>query len=285
MYDMVQQSWIINCLKMFKISDEVINVIKKTMKTWRVELTVGWRSLAEAKIHRGVFQGDAPSPLLFITAIMPLKHILRKCTAGCGNRDETINHIISECSKKAEKEYKTRHNWVCKLTHWEICKKLKFDHTNKWYIHNPASLLENDTHKLLWDFNIQTGYLILARRSYLIIIDKKKRICKIADFAVPADHWIKLKECEKKDKMQIIHNFRDNSFRWFKVTYICKVQPCWHRQNRKICICLLVKILWKIYYRINILSWMQGPDLISNIQIFSIINALKLYKMDTKSQI
>ena len=29
---------------------------------------------------------------------------------------------------------------------------------------------------------------------------KKKKICKIVDFAVPADHWIKLKECEKRDK-------------------------------------------------------------------------------------
>ena len=29
---------------------------------------------------------------------------------------------------------------------------------------------------------------------------EKKRICKIVDFAVPADHRIKLKECEKKDK-------------------------------------------------------------------------------------
>ena len=27
-----------------------------------------------------------------------------------------------------------------------------------------------------------------------------QRICKIVDFAVPADHRIKLKECEKKDK-------------------------------------------------------------------------------------
>ena len=33
-----------------------------------------------------------------------------------------------------------------------------------------------------------------------IIIHKKKRICKIADFAVPVDYRIKLKECEKKDK-------------------------------------------------------------------------------------
>ena len=29
---------------------------------------------------------------------------------------------------------------------------------------------------------------------------KKKTICKIVDFAVSADHRIKLKECEKKDK-------------------------------------------------------------------------------------
>ncbi len=29
---------------------------------------------------------------------------------------------------------------------------------------------------------------------------KKKKICKIVDFAIPAAHRIKLKECEKKDK-------------------------------------------------------------------------------------
>ena len=28
----------------------------------------------------------------------------------CGDRDETINHIISECSKLALKEYKARHD-------------------------------------------------------------------------------------------------------------------------------------------------------------------------------
>ena len=29
----------------------------------------------------------------------------------CGDRDETINHIISECSKLAQKEFKARHDW------------------------------------------------------------------------------------------------------------------------------------------------------------------------------
>ena len=80
-YDMVPHSWIINSLKIYKISDEVINFVDKTMKTWSVELTAGGRRLAEAKTQRGIFQGDALSPLLFIIAMMPLNHILRKCTA------------------------------------------------------------------------------------------------------------------------------------------------------------------------------------------------------------
>ena len=125
----------------------------------------------------------------------------QNCKCGlCDDRDETINHIISECSKLAQKEYKTRHDWVGKVIHWEMCKKFKFEHTNNWYMHNPAPVLENYIHELLWDFDIKTDHLISARRPDLIIINKKKRTCKIVDFAVPPDHRIKLKECEKKDK-------------------------------------------------------------------------------------
>ena len=95
-YDMVPQSWIINCLKMYKISHEVISFIEKTMKTLREELTAGGRSLAEAKIQRSIFQGDALSPLLFIIAMIPLNHILRKCTAGykLSRSQEKINHLM-----------------------------------------------------------------------------------------------------------------------------------------------------------------------------------------------
>ena len=42
-----------------------------------------------------------------------------------------INHIINECSKLARKEYKTRPDWAGKVIYWELCKKLKFDHTMK----------------------------------------------------------------------------------------------------------------------------------------------------------
>ena len=93
----------------------------------------------------------------------------------CGNRDETITYIIRENSKLAQKEYKTRHDWVGKVIHWELCKKLKFDHTNKWFMHNLASVMENETHKFQWDFDIQTDHQIPTWKPDLIIIDKKKK--------------------------------------------------------------------------------------------------------------
>ena len=41
---------------MYKISDKIINFIDKTMKTLKVELTAGGRSLAEAKVLKVYFK-------------------------------------------------------------------------------------------------------------------------------------------------------------------------------------------------------------------------------------
>ena len=100
----------------------------------------------------------------------------------------------------AQKEFKTKHKWVGNVIHWVLCKKLKFDHSNKGYMHNSEYVLENETHKLPWDFEIQTDHRISARRPDLIIINEKERTCRIVDFAIPADHRVKLKESEKRDK-------------------------------------------------------------------------------------
>ena len=57
-------------------------------------------------------------------------------------------------------------------------------------------VMENKTHKLQWDFNLQEHHLISARQPDFIIINnnnKKKRTCRIVDFAVSADHRVKLK--------------------------------------------------------------------------------------------
>ena len=52
----------------------------------------------------------------------------------------------------------------------------------------------------LWDFEIQTDHIISARRPDQVIVNKKKRTYRIVNFAIPADHRVKLKEGEKKDR-------------------------------------------------------------------------------------
>ena len=69
-----------------------------------------------------------------------------------GDRDETIKHIISEYSKLAERKYKTKNDWLEKGIYLELFKK--------WYMHNPESVLENVSHKILWDFEIQTSPIL-----------------------------------------------------------------------------------------------------------------------------
>ena len=92
----------------------------------------------------------------------------------CRERDEMFNHIVSKCSKLAQKEYLTRYDWVEKKTRWELCKKLKFNYTIKWYVHKPESILEYEMHKILLDFEIKMDHLISARRPDLVLINKKR---------------------------------------------------------------------------------------------------------------
>ena len=52
------------------------------MKSMKIELTVEGKTLAERKIQRRIFMGDALSPLLFVIELMPLSYILRKYIGG-----------------------------------------------------------------------------------------------------------------------------------------------------------------------------------------------------------
>ena len=77
--------------------------------------------------------------------------------------------------KLVQKVYKPRHDMVEKVIHWELCKKLKLDQTTKWYMLKPESVLNNGTHTILKDFEIQTNHLIPARRPDLMIFKKRKK--------------------------------------------------------------------------------------------------------------
>ena len=119
----------------------------------------------------------------------------------CRKVGESIDHIVSGCSKLAQNEYKRRHDNLVKIVHWKLARKCNFEAGDKWYEHEPESVLENEDYKILWDFSLQTDHVIEARRPDLVVVDKEGSR-KIIDFAVPRGSRIEEKEKDKIEKYQ-----------------------------------------------------------------------------------
>ena len=62
----------------------------------------------------------------------------------CRKVDESIDPIVSGCSKLAQKEYKRRHDNLGKIVHWKLARKCNFEAGDKWYEHEPERVLENE---------------------------------------------------------------------------------------------------------------------------------------------
>ena len=75
------------------------------------------------------------------------------------DRDETVNHV-NEYSKLAQKKYKSTHEWMEKMNHWELCKVQKFNYTDKWYV--PKQ--ENKAHEILWSPDMETDHPVRISR-------------------------------------------------------------------------------------------------------------------------
>ena len=89
--------------------------------------------------------------------------------------------------------------------HWELCKKLKFDHTVKYHYYKPESVLENETRNSLGflDTNRSPNPGQKIRPSY-----KNKNItCRIVDFALRNENQRKRKErpvaCQRTKKKKL----------------------------------------------------------------------------------
>ena len=115
----------------------------------------------------------------------------------CGVRVESVTHIVSACGKLAQGEYKKRHDKVCTYLHWHLCNLYGFAADSKWYLHKAEKVLENDSIKILWDFNCQTDRYIHHRRPDIILINKETKECSLIDVAIPGDHRVDDKEVEK----------------------------------------------------------------------------------------
>ena len=66
-------------------------------------------------------------------------------------------------------------------------------------MHKPDSVLENETHNILWDFETQRDHLIPPRKTDVVIINRKKKNLPYVYWTFPS-HRVKIKDSEKRDK-------------------------------------------------------------------------------------
>ena len=59
----------------------------------------------------------------------------------CGDRDETKMHLINKWSQQTQ----TRHEKAGKVINKELCNKLKFDRSTKFYVQKPEYVHESKT--------------------------------------------------------------------------------------------------------------------------------------------
>ena len=93
---MVPHWWIIGCLDLFGVAENINCLLVNSMEMWKVMLCSGKSELGEVEIKQGIFQGDSLSPLVFVLALIPLSLILRKAKAAYefSESKEKINHLL-----------------------------------------------------------------------------------------------------------------------------------------------------------------------------------------------
>ena len=101
-FDSVPHSWIIKCLRLYKVDERIIEMMGDQMDRWKTNITLnhtkGKMKIENVKISRGIFQGDSLSPLLFCLSINPLSVLLNMEGVGYNlekTRSKTPGRVIS----------------------------------------------------------------------------------------------------------------------------------------------------------------------------------------------
>ena len=94
-FDTVKHSWILETLRIYKVDERLIHLIKLLMESWSVKLAQRGETISDRiKIKRGIFQGDSLSPLLFIIALNPISADIAKQDMGVALSGKYINHLL-----------------------------------------------------------------------------------------------------------------------------------------------------------------------------------------------
>lgn len=102
-YDSVPHSWLIHVLHLYKIHPSIISFLEVTMQHWKTKLSIKNKNenieTDEISIKRGIFQGDAFSPLWFCLGLNPLSRLLNDSGSGLhinndNDNTQTLTHLM-----------------------------------------------------------------------------------------------------------------------------------------------------------------------------------------------
>ena len=129
-YDSVPHSWILECLRIYGIADNIIAFLEKSMKSWQTLLMLNQEVVGHLLIKCGIFQGDSLSPLLFILCLIPLTHLLDQNNFGFKLDSSLVNHLLYmddlKLYGKNEKEIDALVN-VVRIFSRDICMEFGLD--------------------------------------------------------------------------------------------------------------------------------------------------------------
>ena len=92
---MVPHGWILKTLELVGTARNIVELLKRSMQSWRTVLLSEKNKLGKVNIRQGIFQGDSLPPILFVVALIPVTIILRTLEQGhsFGKGKERLNHL------------------------------------------------------------------------------------------------------------------------------------------------------------------------------------------------
>ena len=74
----------------------------------------------------------------------------------CGDSTETVRHIVSGCSKLAQREYRKHQDKVALQVHYELCRTYRLERTDKKYDHHPVPVAENGELRIINNYSLKS---------------------------------------------------------------------------------------------------------------------------------
>ena len=104
----------------------------------------------------------------------------------CGKKGESVNHLTSEYSKLAKREFKRRHDNVALLGFSNCVERQNLSGPISGISTPQERVVENEGFNVVWDFNVQCNMMVEARRPYIVFVDKQAMEAKIIDIVIGA---------------------------------------------------------------------------------------------------